>query len=566
MNPSPVSAGVRVRQAIRDIWGYRQLRPLQSESIAALLAGRDSLTVLPTGSGKSLCYQAPAVGLGGLGVVISPLIALMTDQVDALAAHGVEAACLHSALDPVLRGEIFRGLSAGRYRLLYLSPERLNDEWMIQQLAGWDVRFFAIDEAHCISQWGHDFRPEYRQLDEVRQHFPGAAVHAFTATATPRVQRDIREQLNLRHPVILTGDYDRPNLYYRAEYRAGPSDGGLVGQVTEVIDRHLAKRPSPGEGAGIIYCIRRKDVDDLCDQLQGLGYSALPYHAGLEDAVRGRNQELFLAGHISLIVATVAFGMGIDRPDVRFVVHASMPKSLEHYQQEAGRAGRDSRPAECLLIWSKRDAFIWRSIFEKSMEGDALEAAMDQLSAIEEYARGSGCRHQRLTSYFGQRLKALRCGACDVCVPSGYLKAFGERLDEEIRPKANRSTTGTRPNGNPAGDDDEGESDRIIAQKILSCVVRVGPGFGARHICNVLRARLTPRVLTAFHDELTTFGLLRECARQQLGDWIAMLTNAGLLAIEAKGKEGKQSLEVTPEGWKILREEREFAFEAVSTR
>ena len=314
-------------------WGYTSFRPLQRDAMDAVLAGRDSIVVMPTGAGKSLCFQAPAVAADeGLAVVVSPLISLMKDQVDTLVGNGVPAALYNSSLSAADKAEVMRGLAERRYRLLYVSPERLVGEGgdgFLARLATCGVRFIAIDEAHCISQWGHDFRPEYRQLARLRERLPGISVHAYTATATARVRRDIASQLALQNPVELVGSFDRPNLVYRILPRAA-----LKQQLLDVIGRHQGE-------AGIIYCTSRREVDALAAWLSASGMPALPYHAGLSDDERTSHQDSFLSERVDLIVATVAFGMGIDRSNVRFVVHAGSPRSLEHYQQESGRAGRD---------------------------------------------------------------------------------------------------------------------------------------------------------------------------------------------------------------------------------
>src|SRR5687767_1820986 len=366
--------------------------------MAAILDGRDSVVVLPTGGGKSLCFQAPALVRDGLAVVISPLISLMKDQVDTLVGNGVPAAFLNSTLSSDQRRTVTEGVRDGRFRLLYVSPERLVGEggdsfraW----LSRCNVSFIAVDEAHCISQWGHDFRPEYRQLAALRTQFPNASLHAFTATATARVRRDIGSQLALQNPVELVGSFDRPNLLYRVLPR-----NALKKQLQEVLTRHK------GEG-GIVYCTSRREVEALAAWLSDSGIRARPYHAGLDDRERSRNQDLFLDEEIDVIVATVAFGMGIDRSDVRFVVHAGAPQSLEHYQQESGRAGRDGLEAECALIYSSADFMKWRLMLEKS--GELTDSVRRLLRDIERYASGVGCRHKHLVSYFGEEYMRADC-------------------------------------------------------------------------------------------------------------------------------------------------------------
>src|SRR5439155_22816300 len=371
-------------------WGYKTFRPLQREAMDAVLAGRDSIVVLPTGGGNSLCFQAPAVVQSGLALVVSPLISLMKDQVDTLVGNGVPAAVSNSSLSPGEKAEVTARLRQQRYRLLYVSPERLvgdGSDAFLSLISACAIQFVAVDEAHCISQWGHDFRPEYRQLGRLRQLLPGVPLHAYTATATARVRRDIGAQLGLKDSIELVGSFDRPNLVYRALPRAT-----LKKQLLEVLGRHRRE-------AGIIYCTSRREVDALAAWLGSIGVTALPYHAGLSDGERSRNQDAFLSERADVIVATVAFGMGIDRSDVRFVVHAGAPRSLEHYQQESGRAGRDGLEAECVLISSSADFMKWRLMLERS--GELSEASRGLLRQMERYAPGIGCRPRPLSEYFG---------------------------------------------------------------------------------------------------------------------------------------------------------------------
>ena len=404
--------------ALSRYWGFSDLRPLQHDAIEANLSGRDSLVVLPTGGGKSLCFQMPAM-LGpddrGLGLVISPLISLMKDQVDGLVANGIPAAALNSSLDIGERDQVMAELDAGRCRLLYVTPERLvgdGSSSFRSRLERWGLGYVAVDEAHCISQWGHEFRPEYRHLGDLRDEFPGVSMHAFTATATERVRTDIVDQLGLRDPATLVGSFDRPNLQYRVVARAG-----LKTQILDVVERH------PGE-AGIVYCTSRKDVDRLAAWLADLGHRALPYHAGLDDGVRREHQEAFLQERVDIMVATVAFGMGIDRSNIRFVVHAGSPRSVEHYQQEAGRAGRDGLLAECVLIYSGADFPKWRQMLESS--GELTDAARALLRDMERYAGGTTCRHRVLVEYFGQTYEPSSCEACDWCLQEL------ERVDDPV--------------------------------------------------------------------------------------------------------------------------------------
>ena len=469
---------------LRRYWGYDSFRPLQREAMEAILARRDSLVVLPTGGGKSLCFQAPALATDGLAIVVSPLIALMKDQVDTLVSNGAAAACFHSALPSEARQQIVAGIGAGRYRLLYVAPERLvgaGGAGFLSMVGRRPVSFVAVDEAHCISQWGHDFRPEYRQLAELRARWPDVSFHAFTATATSRVRRDIVEQLGLRSPVELVGSFDRPNLVYRVLMRAH-----IKRQIQDVLDRHR------GQG-GIIYCQSRREVDRIAAWLAGTGLRAVPYHAGLTDEERHRHQDAFLNEDADVVVATVAFGMGIDRSDVRFVIHAGAPQSLEHYQQEAGRAGRDGLEAECVLIYSGGDFLRWRAVF--AAQPDVPEGRLALLRDIERYAASVGCRHRRLIAYFGETYGKPACEACDYCLG-------------ELEPAVDAVT---------------------LARKILSAVARVGQRFGAGHLSNVLRGRGTDLVTARGHASLSVFGLLREASSDEVRGYVDQLIALGFL-------------------------------------
>ena len=474
----------QLRDVLTRFWGYETFRPLQQDAMRAILDGRDSIVVLPTGGGKSLCFQAPALVRPGLALVVSPLISLMKDQVDTLVGNGVPAAYLNSSQSQDERAAIAAGVREGRYRLLYASPERVageGSEAFASLLARACLSFIAVDEAHCISQWGHDFRPEYRQLARVRQAFPGVGMHAFTATATGRVRRDIGAQLGLVSPIELVGSFDRANLIYRAIARAN-----LKRQITDVLERHRGQ-------AGIIYCTSRREVDALAAWLMETGVRARPYHAGMDDRARSENQDAFLDEHADVIVATVAFGMGIDRSDVRFVVHAGAPQSLEHYQQESGRAGRDGLEAECLLVYSAADFLKWRVMLERN--GELTDARRGLLRDMERYAASVGCRHRHLVGYFGETYPRDDCGACDYC------------LDElETVPE-------------PA----------MLARKILSCVARVGQRFGAAHVTNVLRGSTSEQVTARRHDTLTTFGLLQDSTVAEVRGYIEQLLAHGLL-------------------------------------
>lgn len=485
-DPTVASGPSPLAEVLERIWGYTAFRPLQREAMDAILARRDSLVVMPTGAGKSICFQAPALVADGLALVVSPLISLMKDQVDTLVGNGVAAACYNSALSSEQKADVMERLRSGRIKLLYVSPERLvgdGAEGFLRRVAAGaaKVGFIAVDEAHCISQWGHDFRPEYRQLARLREFFPGVSLHAFTATATARVRRDITEQLALTSPIELVGSFDRPNLTYRVLARAS-----LKTQILDVLRRH-------GGEAGIIYCTSRKDVDQLAAWLQGQGLRAVPYHAGLSDQERHRHQDAFLDEHADVVVATVAFGMGIDRSDVRYVIHAGAPQSLEHYQQESGRAGRDGLEAECVLIVSGADFLKWRQMLERS--GELNEQKRQLLRDIERYASGVGCRHKHLLAHFAERYTKPDCGACDYCL--GELESVPDAV--------------------------------TLARKILSCVARVGQRFGAAHVTNVLRGAGSEQVASRGHDTLTTFGLLKDQSIDDVRGYIDQLLGRGFL-------------------------------------
>ena len=496
----------RLLSTLEQYWGYTSFRPLQREAMDAILGGRDSLVVLPTGGGKSLCFQAPALLRDGVAVVVSPLIALMKDQVDTLVGNGVPAACFHSALDSSDKARVTAGLRDGRFRLLYVAPERLvgdSGNGFATLLDRRPVSFVAIDEAHCISQWGHDFRPEYRQLAQLRTRWPSASLHAFTATATTRVRRDIVTQLGLRDPAELVGSFDRPNLVYRVLARAT-----LKKQLQDVLARHDGQ-------AGIIYCQSRREVNALAAWLEDSGIRARAYHAGLDDQTRHRHQDAFLNEDIDVIVATVAFGMGIDRSDVRFVVHAGAPQSLEHYQQEAGRAGRDGLEAECVLIYSGGDFARWRAVLEANGEWSPARQAL--MRDIERYASSVGCRHRRLIAYFGESYAKPDCGACDFCL--GELEAVSDPV--------------------------------TLARKILSAVARVGQRFGAAHVTNVLRGSASESVSARGHQALSVFGLLRDAPVDEVRGYIDQLVGAGLLQ---QTDDQFPVLKLTQDGARVMRD------------
>jgi ATP-dependent DNA helicase RecQ len=507
----------KVAEILKRWWGFETLRPMQGEAIQAALAGRDSLVVMPTGGGKSLCYQLPPLVSDSTDVVISPLVALMKDQVDALEAIGYPAAALHSGLSQEERGAIRDRLRAGELRLLFSAPERLVNSGLLDTLAQVGVKRFAIDEAHCISHWGHDFRPEYRQLALLRDRFPHASIHAFTATATPRVRDDIAAQLGLRDPAVLVGTFDRPNLVYRIVPRTD-----RVAQTLEILGRHQGE-------ASIVYCISRRETEQLAAKLAAAGLLARPYHAGLAPKERHRTQEAFAKETIDVVVATVAFGMGIDRSDVRLVLHTALPKSLEAYQQETGRAGRDGLAAECVLLYSSADVFSWEALTRKSAAESDLDeeeqetliaSQLQHLHAMRRYAQAARCRHAALSEYFGQTYPAKPCEACDVCL--GEAESYPDST--------------------------------VTAQKILSCVARVDQRFGVKYVCEVLRGAKTDAVTRNRHDRLSTYGILSNIDQRAAENLVHQLLDQELL-VRTPGD--RPVIRLNERSWEVMRGERE---------
>jgi len=491
-----------IQKALAKYWGYDNFLPLQKQAMECISRGQDSIVILPTGGGKSLCFQAPAVTLPGLAVVVSPLISLMKDQVDALTECGVPAARIDSSLSFDEQKLVFTKIHNKKLKLLYLAPERLVSDGFLELLRKLELSFIAVDEAHCVSMWGHDFRPEYRQLGLLKEIFPDITIGAYTATATKQVRNDIAEQLQLKKPEMLIGSFDRPNLVYKVQRRTD-----RIQQVCAVLSQHKGE-------SGIIYCIRRRDVDAMCAQLASQGYSVAPYHAGMTDEDRKKNQDLFINEKVDTIVATIAFGMGIDKSNIRFVIHTGMPKTLEHYQQESGRAGRDGLEAECSLFYSGADYGIWKGLMS-DMEPEANKIAMIKLNRMYNYCTGGVCRHKAILRYFGQDLDKTNCGACDICL--GELDCIDDAL--------------------------------VTAQKILSCVIRLDQCFGGSYTASVLTSSHEKRILENNHDTLSTYGLLSGYSKRTVHDWIEQLV--GQDCIEKTGE--YNVLNVTERGWRVLK-------------
>ncbi|MFN0070521.1 MAG: DNA helicase RecQ [Chloroflexota bacterium] len=492
----------RVVASLRSTFGFSTFRPLQEEVIQALLTGRDAFVLMPTGGGKSLCYQLPALVLDGLTVVVSPLIALMKDQVDALEALGVRAAFINSSLtsDEVRDRQI--AISRGEVKILYVAPERL----MMPSFLGWlkqrGVSLFAIDEAHCISEWGHDFRPEYRRLQDLRASFPSCPVGAFTATATARVQEDIKRQLGLQDAASFRGSFNRANLFYE------------VREKKSAYEQIVAYLRSAERGSGIIYCQSRSSTEEVATQLRRDGFRTAPYHAGLDPSQRSRNQEAFVRDDVQIIVATIAFGMGIDKPDVRFVMHYDMPKNLEGYYQESGRAGRDGEPSDCIMFYSAGDVMKHEYFIQQKESAEEQAVARAQIRQVLNWAECPTCRREALLAYFDEGLPVRPESCCDVCRDPG------------------ESTDGT-----------------VAAQMLLSCAVRTGERFGVAYLIDVLRGSRSERILKFRHDQLPTFGVGRARAKD---DWTAIARQLVRLGHAVQDPDRFNALRLTASGKQVL--------------
>jgi ATP-dependent DNA helicase RecQ len=498
-----------LEEALKHFFGYDTFRPGQQQIVEEALQKRDLLIIMPTGGGKSLCFQLPALLKPGLTVVVSPLIALMQDQVDALQDNGIGATFLNSSLswDDVRSREL--AILKGKIKLLYVAPERLLGEkflpFLEQVRSQIGISAFAIDEAHCVSEWGHDFRPEYRQMKQLRQRYPDVPILALTATATGRVRQDIIQQLTLREPGIHVASFNRPNLYYDVQ----PKERQSYNQLLKQIRAH--------KGSGIVYCLSRRKVDEVAFRLQNDGISALPYHAGLSDEVRATNQTRFIRDDVQVMVATIAFGMGINKPDVRFVIHYDLPRNLESYYQESGRAGRDGELAHCTLLFGAGDIRTIEYLIDQKPDPKEQRVARQQLRQVLDYAEGTDCRRTIQLSYFGERFKG-NCDNCDNC----------------RSPKPVEDWT-------------------IEAQKFLSCVARCNERFGMIHIIDVLRGSRKQKIEQYGHHLLSTYGIGKDKSVEAWKMLGRSLLHQGLVD---ETSDGYRILKLNKLSWEILRSQR----------
>ena len=492
-----------MRDLLKRRFGYDEFRPYQEEAIRAVTSGRDALAVMPTGGGKSLCYQIPALVMDGVALVVSPLIALMKDQVDGLRANGIAAAFINSTIEPAEIWRIQDAALRGDVKILYAAPERLALAGFQEFLSELRVSLVAVDEAHCISEWGHDFRPDYRELSALRRSLPRVPFIALTATATAQVRADIIAQLGLRNPAQFVAGFNRANLYYEVRPKSNSVDA-----IAGLLSKHQ------GESA-IIYCFSRKETEELAAQLRDAGFSALPYHAGLADDARRRAQERFIRDEVPIITATIAFGMGIDKPDVRLVVHQTLPRSIEGYYQETGRAGRDGLPSDCVLLYSYGDKVKQDFFIDRVEDAAERQSARQKLAKVIDFCQLHTCRRRYLLEYFGDAAAAPDCDGCDNCL------ADMEDFDATQ-----------------------------IAKKIITAVIRTGQRFGIGYVAQVLRGSKDKRVLGNGHHELGVYGIAMDYSAAEIRDIAALLMDQDLLY---KNSDEYPTLGATPSGWDFAR-------------
>jgi ATP-dependent DNA helicase RecQ len=506
--PTPPDKTTDLRSLLKQVFGYEEFRPLQREIMQSTLEGRDTVAILPTGAGKSLCYQLPALVRRGLTVVISPLIALMKDQVDQLQAAGVAATFLNSSLDFATQRQRTEQVRAGQFKLLYVAPERLMLEDFFAQLASWEVAAIAVDEAHCISEWGHDFRPDYRNLNKLRTRYPQLPMLALTATATPRVREDIVAQLRLRNPAIYLSSFNRPNLSYRVIPKA---------KAERQVWEFASARP---EDSGIVYCQSRKSTESLAGLLRAEGLAAVAYHAGMLAEERTNNQEAFLRDEARIVCATIAFGMGINKSNVRYVIHADLPKNVEGYYQETGRAGRDGLPADCLLLFSPGDRIKQLRFLDEIVDEQARRVARKQLDQMVNYAEEPGCRRAALLGYFGEVWPDDNCGSCDNC----------------LLPRETWDAT-------------------LDAQKLLSCIYRIQQksnfSVGLNYLAEVLTGGKGEQIQRWGHQTLSTYGIGHDKPRPH---WVGLGRQLVQLGLAQINDDSYATVSLTPKGLNILKQ------------
>jgi len=490
---------------LRTIFGYESFRPYQQKIIEDLIQGQDAFVLMPTGGGKSLCYQIPALHRAGVGIVVSPLISLMKDQVDALKACGVRAAFYNSSLQSAEARQVLANLHRQELDLLYIAPERLMSEGFLGRLKDIPIALFAIDETHCISQWGHDFRPEYLMLGRLRSLFPGVPIIALTATAEHHTRKDILHRLGIPESRSFISGFDRPNIRYTVVEKRKPFT-----QLLEFLRDH-------SESSGIVYCLSRKRVEKVTEQLVEAGFNAAAYHAGLSDSQREKTQEGFLRDDIRIIIATVAFGMGIDKSNIRYVIHYDLPKNIESYYQETGRSGRDGLAAEALLLFSYGDIAIARALIENNSNPEQKRIELHKLNAMVGFAEAMSCRRRILLGYFGERLQD-DCGNCDICLNPPELMDVTEN-----------------------------------ARKALSCVYRLEQRFGMGHVMDVLRGSRKERLLELGHDRLSTYGIGADKSQEYWGSLLHHLMHHGFLVQDVSNY---SVLRLNEASWPLLRGEK----------
>jgi ATP-dependent DNA helicase RecQ len=503
---STLALSTSLLDALKKYFGFDSFRPLQREIVEAVLAKNDVFALMPTGAGKSLCFQLPAVLLPGITIVISPLIALMKDQVDGLNADGISATFLNSSLENREIGERMRGLENGKYKLLYIAPERFPVPGFLEFLDRLNVSLCVVDEAHCISEWGHDFREDYRNLRVLRDRFPNAPIMAVTATATERVLEDILDQLHLRkNTKIFRASFDRKNLIYQV----WPKRGGMA-QLVGYLDK------KKGE-SGIVYCLSRDSTERMAASLKAQGHNAMAYHAGLEKNIRARTQELFVRDKVDIICATIAFGMGIDKPNVRFVIHYDIPKNIPAYYQETGRAGRDGLPSDCIMFYATGDRQRYMMFFDDKSPEERVRA-IQELDKIVDLAETTSCRRKMLLAYFSEEYPKANCGTCDNCLSTQNVESFD----------------GTR-----------------LAQMFLSCIKRVNESFGQGHIIAILRGSREQKIIDWKHHNLSTYGIGKEFSADEWRHYANEFRRQGL--IEMVHKDLFSMPRVTAKGWDVLK-------------